>query len=188
MIAPVPIDTRAPERLARYHRARPLLRRFNDEGYTMQPEERRTLLRSLLGHVGEGVWIEPPLLCDYGDAVTVGDGTFVHVGAVWLDSAPITIGRSVLLGPRVTLSTATHPSDASARLVEGGGYATLAAPITVEDGAWIGAGATVLPGVTVGAGAVVAAGAVVTRDVPPGAVVGGVPARVLRERAGDQAT
>lgn len=58
------------------------------------------------------------------------------------------------------------------------------APISIEDGVWVGANATILPGVTVGKGAVVAAGAVVTRDVPPYAVVGGVPARVISEVPG----
>lgn len=56
------------------------------------------------------------------------------------------------------------------------------APIVVGDRVWLGLGATVLGGVTIGEGAVVAAGAVVTKDVPPYTVVGGVPARPLRER------
>ena len=50
----------------------------------------------------------------------------------------------------------------------------------IEDGVWIGAGALVLPGVTIGRGAIVAGGAVVAADVPPNAIVGGVPAKVLR--------
>lgn len=58
---------------------------------------------------------------------------------------------------------------------------TVNAPIVLEDEVWIGAGATLLPGVRVGQGSVVAAGAVVNRDVPPFTVVGGVPARVLKE-------
>ena len=58
-------------------------------------------------------------------------------------------------------------------------------PITIEDYAWVGSRATVLPGVTIGRGAVVAAGAVVTKDVPAYAVVGGVPAKVIGERAKD---
>lgn len=57
----------------------------------------------------------------------------------------------------------------------------LPAPIVIGDKVWIGANATVLPGVTIGKGAIVAAGAVVHRDVPPFTVVGGVPARILRE-------
>jgi maltose O-acetyltransferase len=61
-------------------------------------------------------------------------------------------------------------------------FAGRTAPVVIEDFAWLGSRAMVLPGVTVGKGAVVAAGAVVTRDVPPYAIVGGVPARVIGER------
>jgi len=54
--------------------------------------------------------------------------------------------------------------------------------VTIEDDVWVGHGAAILKGVTIGTGAVVGAGAVVTKDVPPYAVVGGVPARILRYR------
>ncbi len=54
--------------------------------------------------------------------------------------------------------------------------------MAIESGAWIGGGAIILPGVTVGAGAVIAAGAVVTKDVPPHAVVAGVPGVVVSSR------
>lgn len=75
-----------------------------------------------------------------------------------------------MVGPGVMFITTTH--DIHTRL-------SLSAPIFVEDGVWVGAGATILPGVTLGAGSVVAAGALVNRNVPAGAVVGGVPARTL---------
>ena len=57
----------------------------------------------------------------------------------------------------------------------------LPAPIRIGRHVWIGANATVLPGVTIGDGAIIAAGAVVTRDVPENAIVGGVPARIMRQ-------
>ena len=60
-------------------------------------------------------------------------------------------------------------------------YPDMSAPVRIRDGAWICIGATLLPGVTVGENAVVAAGAVVNRDVEPGMVVAGVPAKPVKK-------
>nr|WP_311136840.1 DapH/DapD/GlmU-related protein [Natronosalvus rutilus] len=86
-------------------------------------------------------------------------------------------GRNCLLGPGVHVYTATHPPEAAVRR-EGLEYGK---PVAVGDDVWIGGRAVLTPGVTVGDGAVVAAGAVVVDDVPAGVVVGGNPARVIRE-------
>ena len=83
-----------------------------------------------------------------------------------------------MFGPNVTLCTATHPVKASERLNEKG--EELSFPITIGDNVWIGGGAFINPGVTIGEGAVVASGAVVTKDVPPNALVAGVPATVKK--------
>lgn len=90
----------------------------------------------------------------------------------WIQGAGgIAIGSRVMMGPRVMLLTANH--DLVTR-------ETTVSPIVIEDEVWLGAGVTILPGVTVGRGSIVAAGAVVTRDVPPGVLVGGVPAKVIK--------
>ncbi len=91
--------------------------------------------------------------------------------------APVQIGSRVFIGHHVVLITTDHAIGPPWQRC--GGWRS--APITIEDGAWICARATILPGVRVGRGAVVAAGAVVTRDVPPNTLVGGVPAKVLRQ-------
>jgi maltose O-acetyltransferase len=178
-----PYNSRDPELLALAHRARALLARFGALAST-DGDARAGVLRELLGAVGEGVWIEPPFYCDYGAHITIGAHTFVNVNVVMLDSADITIGSRVLIGPGAQLLTATHPLAMTERLpVEWtpasahGPYVTMARPITVGDGAWIGAGALVMPGVTIGEGAVIGAGSVVTRDVPAHTVVMGNPAR-----------
>jgi acetyltransferase-like isoleucine patch superfamily enzyme len=100
---------------------------------------------------------------------------FVNHNCTLNDIGGITIGDEVFIGPRVSLITSGHPVDPAFRRRQ-----IVAAPIVIERGVWICAGATLLHGVTVGEDSVVAAGAVVTRDVPAGVVVGGVPARVLR--------
>ncbi len=138
---------------------------------------RRAVLARLLGTLGEGAALVPPLRVDYGYNVHLGDRAFVNFDAVMLDVAPIRIGADCQIGPRVQLLTATHPIDPTVRasLWEWG------APIVLEDGVWLGGGVIVLPGIIIGAGTVVGAGSVVTRDLPPNVVAVGNPARVLRE-------
>jgi acetyltransferase-like isoleucine patch superfamily enzyme len=88
----------------------------------------------------------------------------------------ITIGDRVSIAPRVTLVTSSHPNASRIRP-----FAPVASgPITIEDDAWIGAGAVILPGVRVGRGAVVGALSVVGHDVLPLQVVAGIPARAIR--------
>jgi maltose O-acetyltransferase len=136
----------------------------------------RVVLRHLLGAVGEGVEVRPPLWVDYGTNITIGDGTFVNYGLTALDVAPITIGRNCQIATHVQLLTPWHPVEADPRRdgVEA------ASPITIGDNVWLGGGAIVLPGVTIGDNSVVGAGSVVTRDVPANVVVVGNPARVVK--------
>jgi acetyltransferase-like isoleucine patch superfamily enzyme len=97
----------------------------------------------------------------------------------------ITIGDRVYTSPLVQILAINHVYDDPARpLIDQG---ITAEGIVIDDDAWIGAGAIITDGVRIGKGAVVAAGAVVTADVPPHTVVGGVPARILREIDGTTA-
>ena len=94
-----------------------------------------------------------------------------------LDVAPIRIGAACQIATGVHIVTATHPVDPEPRRV---GWES-AEPITIGDNVWLGSGVVVCPGVTIGDDTVVGAGAVVARDLPPGVVALGVPARVQRE-------
>lgn len=138
---------------------------------------REKILRELLGSVGERVWVEPPLRVMYGNRVHLGDDVYVNVGLTLVDDVEVHVGSRVMFAPNVTVITTGHPVHPELRR-DGSQFS---APVRIEDDVWVGAGATILPGVTIGAGSVVGAGAVVTGNVPPGVVVAGVPARVLRE-------
>src|SRR3954469_18835830 len=164
-----------PESQAEYDRVQELLAAFNGAAPRAWVQ-RDALLRRTLRHVGADVVVRPPFYCEYG-AISIGDRTFVNVGAVMLDVAPITIGAAWQIAPRVQLLPATHPVDPEPRR-HGWEYAE---PITIADNVWLGSGAIVNPGVTIGEDTVVGAGAVVTKDLPAGVVAAGVPARVLRE-------
>ena len=111
--------------------------------------------------------------------IVIGDNTsiqmYFHVGA----AESVTIGRDVLIAGRVYVTDHDHEFEHPTlppRSCEG----LRAKPVVIEDGAWLGEGCVILKGVTVGRRAVVGANAVVTKDVPPGAIVGGIPARVIR--------
>ncbi len=91
---------------------------------------------------------------------------------------PLRIGNNVSIAGEVRIYTMQHDVDSPT-------FEEVGAPVLIEDYAVIGTRVTILPGVTIGKGAVVASGAVVTRDVPPYMMVGGVPAKPIRERNHD---
>lgn len=140
-------------------------------------EERRRLLRDLLGSIGEGTEIRPPLYVDYGSHISIGARCFANFGLVALDVAPITIGDDVQIASNVQLLTPTHPVEPGPRRAKW----EAAKPITIGDNVWLGGGAIVLAGVSIGENTVVGAGAVVPRDLPPNVVAVGNPARIVRQ-------
>lgn len=140
------------------------------------PAEVQELFAHLTGTpVNRTLGLVPPFHTDFGRNIHIGDNVFINAGCCFQDQGGISIGNRVLIGHRVVLATLNHAEPVAER------GTLLPTPISIGDDVWIGAGAVVCPGVSIGTGAIVAAGAVVTRDVPAGVVVGGVPARVLRE-------
>lgn len=109
-----------------------------------------------------------------GATLTIGEGTFVNVGAVISTRHSIKIGKNCQIANQVIIM------DDDFHGLENRDTPPPAEPIVIEDDVWLATRSTILKGVRIGKGAVVAAGAVVTRDVPPYALVGGVPARVIR--------
>lgn len=136
-------------------------------------QEYRTLLREMLGEVGEGTYVRPPFHCDYGYNISLGKGVFLNFNCVILDVVKVAIGDGTQIGPGVQILAADHPREAAQRRAG----LEFGRPIVIGANVWIGGSAIILPGVTVGDDAIIGAGAVVTRDVRPGATVVGTPAR-----------
>lgn len=140
------------------------------------PGEIRELFERITGKpVDRSFALFPPFYTDFGRNITVGRNVFINSGCRFQDQGGITIGEGSLIGHCVVLATINHEPDPRHR------KDMYPAPIVIGKHVWIGSSATVCPGVTIGDGAVVAAGAVVAKDVPANTVVGGVPARVIRQ-------
>lgn len=169
-IADDPENSRIAKRAMRlcheYHRAVIV----DDEG------EALALLGQLLGSLGEGAWIRPPLTVDYGENIHVGARTFINNNLTALDVARITIGEDCQIGPNVQLLTPTHPVEPQPRRDK----LEAAEPISLGDNVWLGGGVIVCPGVTIGDNSVIGAGSVVTHSLPANVIAVGNPARILR--------
>lgn len=126
-----------------------------------------------------------PFHCEYGINIKVGKECFANYNCTFLDCAPITLGNSVWVGANVNIVTPMHPFVAEERInqdyPDGRHDLEYALPITIKDNCWICSGATICGGVTIGENSIVAAGAVVTKDMPANSIIGGVPAKVIRQ-------
>lgn len=144
---------------------------------TMPPDERRGIGPKLHELVSaKNAVIEAPFHCAYGINIKLGDQVYLNAGCTILDCATVTISDQCQLGPNVQIYCAEHHQDPIMRSVEG---LEIALPVFIEKRVWIGGGAIILAGITIGEGAVIGAGSVVTKDVAPGQVVVGNPARPI---------
>lgn len=157
------------------YRARKLFERYNTSSVD-EMELRSTLIKELLGATGEDIYIEPSFKCDYGCNIFVGENFYANFDCVILDVAEVRIGKNCMLAPQVAIYTATHPIKAEERYL-GKEYGK---PIIIGDNCWIGGHATINPGVTLGDNVVVASGAVVTKSFGSNVVIGGNPARIIK--------
>ncbi len=176
-------DSRDPELLAMYHRARTLLKVYNDLD-SDQTGERDRILSELFAHKGDGVWIEAPFFCDYGENISIGAGTFINTNCMFLDNHRITIGNNGLIAPFVQIYTATHPLNASERIIEdenGSRYLTSAKPVSIGNNVWISGNSIIFPGVTIGNNVTIGAGSVVNKNIPDNVLVYGNPCEVVKD-------
>lgn len=147
--------------------------KINSEYHT--PEEIQELFAELTGKpVNRTLGLIPPFNTDCGKNIHVGENVFINSGCKMQDQGGIYIGNDVLIGHNACLLTLNHAKEPEKRADMHPG------PIHIEDKVWLGSNVTVLPGVTIGEGAIVAAGAVVTKDVEPNSIVGGIPAKFIK--------
>ena len=169
-----PTDVREPyfkDAVDEMMRARVLCARANakmpdDPAYVEDLEE-------LFGRKLDDVRILTPFICDFGNKVKFGKGVFINHSAILSASGGIEFEDGSMAAPGLRIATINHDMNERHAIYTYG-------KVTVKKNAWIGMNVTICPGVTIGEYAVVAAGAVVTKDVPDYAVVGGVPAKVIR--------
>lgn len=147
----------------------------------LETSERHKAIVDLLGSTGKTPQILLVFNCDYGKNIHVGDDFLINYNGVILDIVPVTIGNNVMIGLNTLITTVGHPLSPAGRREKLG----ISEPITIGNDVWIGGNVTILPGVTIGDNVVVAAGAVVTKDVPSNCVVGGIPAKVIKDIPND---
>ncbi|MBQ7764601.1 sugar O-acetyltransferase [bacterium] len=139
-------------------------------------DERKQLIIQLLGKTQNKFYIEQPFYCDYGYNIEIGENFYSNHNLVILDCAKVKFGDNVFIGPNCGIYTAEHPLDAETR---NKGY-EYAKPIIIGNNVWIGGGVNIVAGVKIGNNVVIAAGAVVTKDIPDNCLIGGVPAKIIK--------
>lgn len=138
------------------------------------PQEIREYMKALTEKpIDSGFMMYPPFYSEFGKNITIGKNVFINSGCHFQDWGGITIGDDTLIGSYVVFATINHEKNPYGR-------GNIPSPIAIGKRVWIGSHATILPGVTIGDNAIVAAGAVVAKDVPENAVVGGVPAKIIK--------
>lgn len=154
--------------------ARRVTFRLNSSYHT--PDEVRGLLSELFGYtVPETLRVFPPFYSDFGKNIHVGENVFINACCHFQDHGGVTLGDGCQIGHNVVFATLNHGLQPEERGI------TYPAPIVLGKNVWVGSNSTILQGVTIGDNAVIAAGAVVTKDVEPGTIVGGVPARFIKK-------
>lgn len=152
----------------------PLVAELNT-GYKTQAQVRSILSRITGSEIDESLHVNLPLHTDFGRHIRIGKRVFINSAVMLTDLGGITLEDDVLIGPRANIISVNHPTDPTER------RGVIVKPVVIKKNAWIGAGATILAGVTVGENAIVAAGSVVTKDVPANCIVGGVPAKIIKD-------
>ena len=138
------------------------------------PDYKALLEELFQSRIDDSVAIVSPFYCDCGRRMKLGKNIIINKGATILSTGIVEIEDNVLIAPEVKITTVDHDLQDRHNLLHFG-------KVTIKENAWICIGAIICPGVTIGRNAIVAAGAVVTKDVPDNTLVGGVPARKIKD-------
>ncbi|MBO0545235.1 sugar O-acetyltransferase [Clostridium botulinum] len=174
------------ELLSQWHRAKNLVRDYNQTN-SENLEQKNRILTELLGGRGANLWITAPFFVDYGNNIYLGNNCEVNMNCTFLDDNKIIIGNNALIAPNVQIYTAFHPTNSQERfgeVKEDGSFEfckTQTAPVVIGNNVWIGGGVIIMPGVTIGDNVAIGAGSVVTKDIPSNKIAYGNPCRVVRD-------
>lgn len=141
--------------------------------------KRKEMLKEILGSTGKNLHIESSFKFDYGYNIYLGENFYANYDCLLLDICPIVIGDNCMLAPGVHIYSATHPLDPTER----NSGKEFGKPVKIGNNVWIGGRSVIAPGVTIGNNVVIAAGSVVTKSFPDNVVVGGNPAKIIKEIA-----
>ncbi|MGM0409520.1 MAG: sugar O-acetyltransferase [Bacillota bacterium] len=175
MLAGKLYNSNDPELVKDRKRAKKLCTEFNKlEANNI--EKRKIILKKLF-NTDNDCYIEPNFFCDYGYNIDIGENFYANHNCVILDVNKVKIGDNVFFGPAVQIYTASHPIKVKKRN-SGNEFGF---EVAIGDNVWIGGGAIINPGIKIGDNSVIASGSVVTKDFPKNVIVGGNPAKIIRE-------
>ena len=140
-------------------------------------KRRDKLLKKMFSSIGDNCYIEPPMHANFGFShVHCGSNVYANFNLTCVDDGEIFIGDNTLIGPNVTIVTASHPASIKLRK-DGYQYNK---NVKIGKRVWIGAGVIILPGVEIGDNSIIGAGSLVTKDIPSNVIAFGSPATVYR--------
>lgn len=148
-----------------------------NRSYGKNNKEREGILKRLLKSIGEDVYFEPGLRCEFGYNISIGNHFYANFDCIMLDGGGIEIGDNVLFGPRVGIYTSNHAIDWWER-ANGACYAK---PVKIGNNVWVGASVNINQGVVIGDNTVIGSGSVITKSIPANVIAAGNPCRVIRE-------
>ena len=144
------------------------------------PKKRKIFYKFTMPGAPDFQFLHPGLIINFPENVKLGNNLICNRNVSITARSGVTLGNDVMLGPNVVINDSNHQFiDRDTPITKQGHTAK---EIVIEDDVWIASNSVILKGVHIGKGAVVAAGSVVTKDVPPYAVVAGVPARRIKNR------